>query len=132
MQETDLTRRLATLPERVNRDAALVHRGRFVSLEMKLALGGLPFAVTFERGRIAALERGPFLLRSFRFAIGGGEAAWRAFWQPMPPPHHHDIFALQKRGLFTIEGDLYPLMANLLYFKEVLAAPREARDGAAA
>ena len=34
------------------------------------------------------------------------------------------LFALFKRGLLRIEGDLHPFMANLLYIKDVLAAPR--------
>ena len=34
------------------------------------------------------------------------------------------ILALVRRGLMTFEGDLQPLMANLLYIKGVLEAPR--------
>ena len=43
------------------------------------------------------------------------------FWKKLPPPGHNDIFALFKRGKLTIEGDLHPFMANLLYIKDVLA-----------
>jgi hypothetical protein len=75
-------------------------------------------------GRIARLDRGPLLMRSWVLAFRAGEEAWRQFWQPFPPPHFHDIFALAKRGQLRIEGDVHPLMANLLYFKEMLAAPR--------
>jgi hypothetical protein len=122
--DADLCRRIEALPDLVNGDPFLVHRGRFLSVEVLLDLGALPYHLAIERGRIAALERGPLLMRSWRFAIGGSEAAWRQFWLPVPPPHHHDIFALMKCGEFRIEGELYPLMANLLYFKDVLAAPR--------
>ena len=121
---SDLARRIALLPPHANGDAFLVHRGRFVTLDFRIELGAAPYQVSIERGRIAALERGPHLMRSWRFRIAGQEAAWRQFWQEVPPPHHHDIFALQKLGTFAIEGDLQPLMANLLYFKDVLAAPR--------
>jgi hypothetical protein len=121
---TDLADGLAALPRLVNEDAWLVARGRFVSLELRVDLGDAPYHLVFERGRVAAVERGPFLLRPWRFAVRGEEAAWRRFWLPCPPPHCHDIFALAKSGAFRIEGDLYPLMANLLYFKAVLAAPR--------
>ena len=48
------------------------------------------------------------------------------FWKKIPEPGHNDIFALFKRGKLTIEGDLQPFMANLLYIKDVLAAPRRA------
>jgi hypothetical protein len=95
-----------------------------VSLELRVELGDAPYQLVIERGRIAALEHGPFVMRAWRFAVRGREAAWRQFWLPCPPPHHHDIFALAKRGDFRIEGDLHPLMANLFYFKDVLAAPR--------
>jgi hypothetical protein len=124
LDETDLERRIAALPALVNGDARLVERGRYVTLDLELGLGAVPYWVAFERGRVASLERGPHLLRSFRFAVRGSADGWRQFWLPVPPPHHHDIFALQKLGLFRIEGDLQPLMANLLYFKDVLAAPR--------
>lgn len=124
MTDTDLTRRLALLPQRVNGDPTLVRRGRFITLELRIELGTFPYTIAIERGRIAALDQETRPLRSYRFAVRGGAESWRAFWQPIPPPHHHDIFALQKLGAFRIDGDLYPLMANLLYFKDVLAAPR--------
>jgi len=129
-EAADLAHGLEALPRLVNTDARLVERGRFVSLELRIDLGAVPYQLVFERGRIAAVERGPFPLRSWRFAVRGGEDAWRQFWLPCPPPHCHDIFALAKRGDFRIEGDLYPLMANLLYFKAVLAAPRRLAEGA--
>jgi hypothetical protein len=115
---------LDRLPELVNGDAALLHRGRHLDADILLEVGATPYYLAIQHGRVAQLERGPQLMRSWSFAIRGREAAWRLFWQEFPPPHFHDIFALAKRGEFSIEGDLYPLMANLLYFKAVLAAPR--------
>jgi hypothetical protein len=112
------------LPDIVNADAALMRRGHTVSVDVLLEVGTTPFYLSIERGRIARLDRSPLIMRSWSFAIRGNEAAWRAFWQPFPPPHFHDLFALAKRGEFRIEGDLYPLMTHLLYFKGVLAAPR--------
>jgi pimeloyl-ACP methyl ester carboxylesterase len=111
------------LPDLVNADAALVRRGRLLTVDILLEIGPTPYYVSIERGRIARLERGPVTMRSWSFAIRGSEHAWRQFWLPVPPPHFHDLFALAKRGEFRIEGDLYPLMAHLPYFKGVLAAP---------
>lgn len=128
-RDADLARRLESLPGLVNGDPWLVHRGRFLSVEMLIGLGRVPYHLTIEQGRIAGLERGPQPLRSWRFAIRGAEEAWRRFWRALPAPQEHDIFALAKRGEMTIEGDLYPLMANLLYFKDVLAAPRRQSGG---
>ena len=120
----DLVARMEALPDLVNGDAWLVHRGRFLSADLLIEIGALPFHVAIEQGRIARLERGPLLLRPWRFAIRGGEDGWRQFWSKTPPPLFHDIFALTKQAGFRIEGDLSPFMANLLYFKDVLAAPR--------
>jgi hypothetical protein len=112
------------LPELVNRDTALLRRGRYLDLDILIEIGAVPYYVSIERGRIARLDRGPLLMRSWALAFRGAEEAWRQFWQPFPPPHFHDIFALAKRGQLRIEGDVHPLMANLLYFKAMLAAPR--------
>jgi hypothetical protein len=123
---TDLAARIAALPALVNDDARLVARGRLVSLAFRLDIGETQYHLTVEHGRISALERGPILMRAWRFLVRGAEPGWQQFWQPMPPPPYHDLFALVKCAGFAIEGDLYPLMANLLYFKDVLAAPRRA------
>ena len=112
------------LPDLVNRNAVLVRRGRYLDLDILIEVGAVPYYVSIAAGRIARLDRGPLLMRSWALAFRGGEEAWRRFWQPVPPPHFHDIFALAKSGEFRIEGDVQPLMANLLYFKEMLAAPR--------
>jgi hypothetical protein len=112
------------LPELVNRDTSLMRRGRWLGLDILIEIGAVPYYASIAGGRIARLDRGPLLMRSWAIAFRGGEEAWRQFWQPVPPPHFHDIFALAKSGRFRIEGDMHPLMANLLYFKEMLAAPR--------
>ena len=112
------------LPDLVNRNAVLLRRGRYLDLDILIEVGAVPYYVSIAAGRIVRLDRGPLLMRSWALAFRGGEEAWRRFWQPVPPPHFHDIFALAKSGEFRIEGDVQPLMANLLYFKEMLAAPR--------
>lgn len=112
------------LPELVNANAALVHRGRFLSVDFLLQDGEEPYHVRVREGRIDRVEKGEQLMRPWRFAIRAEADAWRAFWQPMPRPGYHDVFAMCKLGVASIEGDLQPLMANLRYVKEVLAAPR--------
>jgi hypothetical protein len=112
--DEDLARRVAALAQRVNGDSNLVRRGRYVTLDLRLDLGAIPYRVAIEQGRIAAFGIETRPMPSYRFAVRGEAASWRAFWQPCPPPRHHDIFALQKSGAFRIEGDLHPLMANLL------------------
>jgi len=120
----DLAACVERLPVLVNGDPWLIHRGRFLTVDLLIELDGVPYYLTIDHGRVAALERGPRPLRPWRFAIRAGADAWRRFWQAVPEPHYHDIFAMAKRGELTMEGDLQPLMAHLLYFKDVLAAPR--------
>lgn len=112
------------LPHLVNRDAVLLWRGRHVSIEIMIEVGAQPYYFAIDRGRVMDPQHGPQIMKSWSFAVRGSEAAWRAFWQPFPAPHFHDIFALAKRGDFRIDGDHRPLMTNLFYFKGLLAAPR--------
>lgn len=119
-----MARVLERLPDLVNGDAALVHRGRHCSLTFLVEVGATAWLVTVHRGRIERLERGPFLMRAWRFAVRAPEVAWRRFWEPVPAPGYHDLFAMTRAGHATVEGDLQPLMAHLRYIKDVLAAPR--------
>src|SRR5436305_14932254 len=96
------------LPELVNCDEVLLRRGRWLDLDVLIEIGAVPYHVSIEAGRITRLDRGPLLMRSWALAFRGPEEAWRQFWQPFPPPHFHDIFALAKVGQFRIEGDVHP------------------------
>jgi hypothetical protein len=112
------------LPQLLNDNAFLVRRGAFFDARFQVGIGAVPFDIGITSGRLTAFERGPFLMRSWRFAIRGTAEAWMRLWQPAPEPGWHDIFALTKRGAMTIDGDLWPVMANLQYLKDLLALPR--------
>lgn len=112
------------LPELVENDADLWRIGRYMTVDFMVEIGSVPFYLSVERGRLVALEKGPLLMRPWTFAVRGTAEAWNRFWQPIPEPGWHDIFALAKRGVASIEGDLYPFMANLQYIKNLLDAPR--------
>ena len=118
-----------TLPERVNRNPVLQRLGRRCSSEVLLEIGDSAFHLVFERGRLAAVIRGPLAMRSWTFALRGEEDAWHRFWQPLPEPGYHDIFAMTRTGVLNIEGDVGSLLAHLRFFKEVLALPRAAISG---
>jgi hypothetical protein len=115
------------LPDLVNADAGLVRRGHRLTTTFLLAVGDAEYLIRVAEGRLAAVERGPFLLRSWSFAVRAPADAWARFWQPTPEPGYHDLFAMKKLGVAQVEGDLWPLMAHLRYVKDVLAAPRRAR-----
>jgi hypothetical protein len=112
------------LAERVNGDAALVRRGRYVNTTFLLDLGESAHLVRIASGKIVSVAKAPPLMPEFSFALRASRETWAAFWQSKPPPGYTDLFALQRRRLLRIEGDLHPFMANLFYFKGVLAAPR--------
>ena len=67
----------------------------------------------------------PVLMRSWRFSYRASPAAWTEYWKPAPRPGWHDLLPLTKRGEAVLEGDLHPFMANLQYFKDLLALPRQ-------
>jgi hypothetical protein len=117
---------VARLPELVNADAGLVRRGQGLTTTFLLAVGDTEYLVHVAGGRLAPVERGPFLLRSWTFAVRASGDAWARFWTPLPEPGYHDLFAMKKLGVARVEGDLWPLMAHLRYLKDVLAAPRRA------
>jgi hypothetical protein len=117
-------RRFERLPGLINADPDLVRRGRFLNADVLVGIGTTPYYLAFRDGQLTGFERGPRLMRSWRFAIRAEAQAWQRLWEPEPAAGFHDLFALTKRGLAVIEGDLQPLMANLQYLKDVLAAPR--------
>jgi hypothetical protein len=122
--DTALVERFALIPARVNEDAGLLRRGRFLTAEILIGIGTVPVHLSIVAGQVAGFEVRPGLMRSWRFAIRGTGTAWSLFWRPVPPPGWHDLFALSKRGELTMEGDLQPFVANLQYIKDVLAMPR--------
>jgi hypothetical protein len=112
------------VPRLLDDDPGLIRRGAFFDARFAVGIGAIPFDVIVTAGKITSLERGPFVMRPWRFAVRGTPEAWGRLWQPMPEPGWHDLLALVKRGCATLEGDLQPLMANLQYVKDLLVLPR--------
>jgi len=117
------------IPGLVNADENLVRRGRYLSTTFMLGVGEQGYLVKIIEGRIVSITPGPFVTPNYSFALRAPKDEWEMFWEKIPKPGHNDIFALFKRGKLTIEGDLHPFMANLLYIKDVLAAPRKEAKG---
>mgnify|MGYP006446631305 CR=1 FL=1 len=112
------------LPELVNGDEALVRRGRYFTDVFMIEVGDVQYLVHVREGIIDAVEKGPFVMRPWRFALRASTDIWDRFWQKILDPGYHDIFALLRKGEIVFDGDLQPMMANLLYVKAVIAAPR--------
>lgn len=121
---TQVADALTELPILVNGDVPLVRRGRFFSGEFLVEADDTPVHVRVHEGRIEDVAVGPFRMRAWRFAIRARADAWARHWHAVPAPGYHDVIAMTRLGVARLEGDLQPLMANLRYVKEVLAAPR--------
>ena len=115
---------MTRLPALVNQDTALIRRGRWLSNVFLVAAGTTQFHVHVDKGRLLKVEHGPFVMPSWSFAVRASESVLQRFWQHLPAPGDNDIFALRKTGEMSVEGNLQPFMANLIYIKQVLAMPR--------
>ena len=109
----------------VNADAKLVRRGRFVDTTFMIAIDDAYTLIRVQEGRVTQVTPGPFITPDYSFALRASRGVWEKFWQPLPPLGFTDVFALVKQKLMRVEGDIHPFMANLLYFKDVIAAPRK-------
>jgi hypothetical protein len=118
------------LGELANGDAWLVHRGRFLDVTFLIEVGQQSYLVRIHRGRVEAVDRGPLVMPRWRFALRASEEAWSTFWQAVPPPGFHDLIAMTKVRALRVEGDQRPFMANLRYFKDLLALLRAKAGGA--
>jgi hypothetical protein len=122
--EATIAEAFAKIPALLEQDHGLIRRGRFLDCDCLLGPMDRPFHVSIRAGRILDFTPAPVLMRSWRFAYRATPEAWSQYWQPMPRPGWHDLLSLTKRGAAVLEGDLRPFMANLQYFKDVLALPR--------
>ena len=117
---------IETLGQRVNGDEALVRRGRYLTTTFLLEVGESAWLISIFEGKVMSVLSGPFVMPSSSFALRAPEAEWRKFWSHRPPPGCNDLMALIKRRVLKAEGNLQIFMANLRYFKEVLAKLRPA------
>ena len=75
------------LPEWVNADAGLVRRGRYLSTTFLSRSASVAWLITVHEGRVSRVERGPFLMREWAFAIrasGRGLATTSGSRSPRP------------------------------------------------
>ncbi|MES2031159.1 MAG: hypothetical protein V4477_18425 [Pseudomonadota bacterium] len=129
MKKSDpVSEAFAQLPVLLERDAALIQRGRFLDVDCLLGSTEQAFHVAIRAGRIIDMVPAPVLMRSWTFGYRATPDAWTAFWQPMPKAGWHDLLSLTKRGEATLDGDIRSFMTHLQYFKDLLALPRKSGD----
>lgn len=113
-----------SLPARVNGNERLVWRGRHVSTTFLIQYGAQACIVQIDKGRVNRVAIVPPEFSDWAFALRASQQAWGLFFSEIPPPGFHDLMAMLKLKHLKMEGDLYPLMSHLLYFKDVLASLR--------
>jgi hypothetical protein len=117
---------LEYLKEKVNSDASLTRRGRFLTTTFLIEVGPAQWLVDIVEGKIASVTQGPFVMPSWSFALRASQEEWQKFWSANPRPGSNDLMALIKRRALKPEGNLQVFMANLRYFKESLEKLRPA------
>jgi hypothetical protein len=113
------------LPELANGDAWLTHRGRFLDVRLMLEVGEDQYLIRIRDGGVESVERGPFVMPRWAFALRASAEDWSTFWSASPPPGYHDLVAMMKFKRLRLDGDPYPFMTHLRYFKDLLGRLRE-------
>jgi len=115
---------IKTLQDIANGDVTLLKWGKLVSCVILIGVGDIDFIISIDKGRVDNLRKRVLPLESGVFAIRASEAVWNEYWQILPKRNYHDLFSMFSSGLATIDGDLTLFMQNLIYFKLLLASPR--------
>lgn len=123
--QDSLCDRFELIKELVNADSYLIHRGRFLTADIVIQIGDVPYLVSICGGRVLAISRKFPIFQDRKFTLKGSLKAWSMLWELMPKADWHDIFALTKSGGMTLEGEMQPFFAHLQYLKDVLSKPRE-------
>ena len=116
---------IATMVERANADAKLGRRLRFVDLAFEVGIGGEQWLVEIAKGKVAAQPRAATRNRASVFSLRAQPEAWAEFAKPVPPPGYHDILAMFEGGSLELDGDILPLMRNLMAIKALLDKLRD-------
>ena len=114
------------LDERVNADAVLERRSKFLDLAFGLAVGEDRRVIAVRHGRIAAPVPAGTGAPEPAFSITVDPAAWAEFCKPMPKPGHHHVMAMVENGHARVEGAMLPYFTNLYFIMGVLDHARRA------
>src|SRR5215212_4591422 len=87
---------IEALKERVNGDAGLVRRGRYLTTSFLLEVGATSWLISIFEGKIVSVTKGPLVMPSSCFALRAAEEEWQKFWSARPPPGSNDLLALMR------------------------------------
>ena len=91
-----MSQALERLGEIANADPWLIHRGRFLDVTFLWRRATTQYLVRIHRGRVEAVDKGPFVMPRWTFALRASAEAWATFWKAIPPPGLHDLIAMLK------------------------------------
>jgi hypothetical protein len=111
-----------------NGDLSLIRRGRWVSLEFLWGIGEQDYLIRLKQGRVADVRLRALAIETGMFSVRAAPEVWAEHWRPLPKRDYHDLFSMLSAGLAQLDGEITPLMQNLIYFKALLAAPRPKSD----
>ena len=120
---------LKTLISSANENGILTRLGQWVSLSFVLGLGDRDYVITIEKGRLMDIHPRSLPIEAGSFTIRASQAVWDEHWRSMPKPEYHDLFSMLSAGHAQLDGDILPLMQNLIDFKTLLALPRHLNGG---
>ena len=112
------------LMEMANADAFACRWAKGCRFDMMLDVGEGAELVSVREGKVAEIRKLDARLVSWDFAVRGPAEAWAKHWSDVPEPTYHDIIAMRTAGHISIEGNLRPFFANILYIKRLLELPR--------
>jgi len=112
---------MATIPL----DEWLIHRGRFVNVTFMIQSGEQEWLIHVHDGLVENIQTGPFVMPRWTFRLSASAEAWSKYYDTTPTPGYHDLMAMIKFKQLKLEGDQYPFMSNLLYFKDLIKAFKE-------
>jgi len=115
---------LETLKDRAAGDALLARFGLDFDCALLVGDGDTDWLVHIERGAVARVARGPFIMPKTDLRLRAASETWKRFLEPVPPPGYHDLLALRRYRRIQIEGDIRLLSAYLFYLKRLFALLR--------
>jgi hypothetical protein len=122
--DAGIVERLMRLPALHRAVPVLGAMQKFAGMDCLVGTFSAGVHLSIRGGEIVAIEPGPVRMKSWDFAFRATPGAWEEHWRAIPRAGFHDILALTKRGLATVEGDMQPFLANLQFFKDLVALPR--------
>lgn len=109
------------LESRVNGDPVFVRFARQAGFRLLLSVGAQDRLMDVRDARLAAIERGPFVMPRCDFALRAEAAAWARFAKRPCAPRDQDLFAFFRRQEILLTGDTRMFYAHLMPVKLLLA-----------